>query len=111
MNLIHWLTAMWILSSLLFLHTLVHLGILLIATMRRRRWHLQLQTIWKRSSLVNEAQEGITAGVGEARSSAIPLTRMNHRELSASFVRPKVGWKTAFAAVQEEETGLVELFI
>jgi hypothetical protein len=36
---------------------------------------------------------------------------MNHREPSASFVRPKVGWKTAFAAVQEEETGLVELFI
>jgi hypothetical protein len=111
MNTMHWLTAMWTLSSFLFLHTLVHLGILLTATIRRRRWHLQLQTIWKRSSLVDQAQKSITAGIGEAGSSAIPLTRMSRREVSAGFVRPEVGWKTAFAAVQEKETGLVELFI
>jgi hypothetical protein len=95
--------ASWVICSLVFMYTGLQLTVLFVAT-ARRHWHLQLQRIRVRN---------LSAPCAPSTPS-IPLVSLADSDKTddlAAFVRPEVGWKSAYVATQEGKTGLRKLFL
>jgi hypothetical protein len=105
--------ASWVICSLVFFYTGLRLTVLFIATARRRHWHLQLHQIRIRRRATDTGALILSAPFA-ALSLSIPLRSLadsDKTDGSAAFIRPEVGWKSAYLATQEERTGLRELFL
>lgn len=107
--------AAWALFSLVFVYTCLRIAILFIATTRRRNWHLQLHRIRKRHHAAGTKTADPSAPSADLATSSsiplVPLVKRNDTDESVQFMRPSVGWRSAYVAAQEERTGLRELFL
>lgn len=106
MNLPKLQMALWILSGILVLHTFVYLAVLLVAVVRRLRWHRELQSLRKGPNM-QRSERKIGSGTEMLSATALKFDR----SVKGNFGGPQVGWKAAYAAAQDGRTGLRELFI
>ena len=95
--------ALWVVTGILLLNTFSKLVFQYIATFHRVRWHRELQRIWNRHHMADPQ--------ASAPDGSIPMVPITKTPDTNDFVRPRVGWKTAYVAAVREETGLRELFV